>query len=218
MTALLDPAEREERERRRCKQLEQLRAIEAQVAERREQREEKRREDEAEEQRKRKEQVERNTQQEGLLSNCKQPIRELPRSHDHVVIEQHSVSIRGPKGGQGAKGEGPTWSERRGRGDLYQEFARTERTDTPRALPAVRPPSPSSQHPQQDYFPYVRTADIIHLEPLDHNGTATPHPTNTHCQKEILQSLAALRQALLQKQRALETGGRLLRPVTSQRS
>ncbi|XP_030231734.1 ensconsin isoform X5 [Gadus morhua] len=217
MTALLDPAEMEERERRRSKQQDQLRAIEAQLAEQREQREgEKRREEETEE--KRKEQVEQIPQQQEVLLSSEKPIRELPRSHGHVVLKQHSVSIRGPKGGQGAKGEEPTRNKKRGKGDLYQELARPERTDTPRGLPAVRPPGPSSHHPEQDYFPYVRTADIIHLEPLDRNGTATPHPTNTHSQKEILLSLAALRKGLLQKQKEMESSGRLLPPVTSQRS
>ncbi|XP_059925858.1 inner centromere protein isoform X1 [Gadus macrocephalus] len=215
MTALLDPAEMEERERRRSKQQDQLRAIEAQLAEQREQREEEKRREEEE---KRKEQVEQIPQQQEVLLSSEKPIRELPRSHGHVVLKQHSVSIRGPKGGQGAKGEEPTRNKKRGKGDLYQELARPERTDTPRGLPAVRPPGPSSHHPEQDYFPYVRTADIIHLEPLDRNGTATPHSTNTHGQKEILLSLAALRKGLLQKQKEMESSGRLLPPVTSQRS
>ncbi|KAK0148717.1 Coiled-coil domain-containing protein 66 [Merluccius polli] len=222
MTALLDPAEREERERRRSKQLEQLRAIEAQLAERLQQREseeKKRREQEEEEEKRRmeKEQEELNTQQQvGLHGNRPQPIRELQGSHDHVVTKHHSDSANngGPKGGQGARGAG---------GDLYQEVTRTERRDTPRGLPAVRPPGPSppapgpsSPPPQLDFIPYIRTADIVHLEPLDHTGTAPPLHPNTHShQKEILQSLAALRQGLLQKQRELETGVKFLPPVTS---
>ncbi|CAL8234177.1 unnamed protein product, partial [Boreogadus saida] len=81
-----------------------------------------------------------------------------------------AVSIRGPKG---AKGEEPTRNKKRGKGDLYQEFARPERTDTPRGLPAVRttgPLLPTSR--AGTTFPTFEQLTSSILNHLDRNGTA----------------------------------------------
>ncbi|XP_061545005.1 LOW QUALITY PROTEIN: coiled-coil domain-containing protein 66 [Phycodurus eques] len=96
---------------------------------------------------------------------------------------------------------------------------------------AERGRSPLIPQPSLQFIPYIRTADVFHLDPTETEDTPTPHlhtaapscapPPDASCssssspadllilrstqrQQEILRGLAQLRQGLLEKQRELE--------------
>ncbi|KAM6927284.1 coiled-coil domain-containing protein 66 [Xenentodon cancila] len=202
MTSLLDPAQIEERERRRLKQLEQQRVIEAQMEEgrkRRQQEEAKRRQEEEEDERRvamEREMLQRQYELEVLKKSQKKRPPPPPLGADGVRTLDIAVQSHTPPSPSAAPLTSRSRALRTGKeniclpagGDVYEAFARTERSRRERRRPEWNKQRPSHRFvPASERYPVVqqknrqesrlkRQAELLALQEGTRLSKAEPAP------------------------------------------